>query len=426
MRGAFLTLAFVVACEVPPQAPKQVTAIGTDVSAERIGVDIATLVTLRNRNTCGTGVEKARDMLEARFKKLGLVVKLDEFEAPCATPTKRQSVIGFIEGRDPTRLVMVGGHYDSRAFERNDGTSDAPGANDSGSQTALVLEAARLMAGRKYETSVAFVAFAGEEQGLLGSKSVASHLATLFPGAKLEAMLDCDIVGGDKDANNDAALHRFRLYAPGAPRETGKDTPDGSLDGTSPSRLLQRWIADNARARTPDMDPVVMRREDRPGRGSDHQPFIELGVAGVRFIETNETLAHQHSPDDVMAFVTPEYTARMTRVVVASLAGLASAPRRPEILSVRRDTLHVSLAWKPAKVDQWIVSFRPVAASTNDFVVSSETTQAEFDVTGMTLPFYVTVRAIASGEHSLQAPEWRCDDKACTVPITPADVVRKL
>ena len=429
MKVLALCVLALVACEssvTPVVKEPEIGAIAKDVSTERIAVDIGMLVGFRNRNTCGAGVEKARDMIKTRFETLGLNVKLDEFDAPCGEPVKRQSVIGIIEGRDPTRLVMVGGHYDSRTIERNDGTSDAPGANDSGSQTSLVLEAARLMSGRKYETSVAFVAFAGEEQGLLGSKSVASHLATLFPGAKLEAMLDCDIVGGDKDANNDAALHRFRLYAPGAPRETGKDTPDGSLDGTSPSRLLQRWIADTARARTPDMDPIVMRREDRPGRGSDHQPFIDLGVAGVRFIETNETLAHQHSPDDVMAFVTPEYTARMTRVVVASLAGLASAPRRPEILSVRRDTLHVSLAWKPAKVEQWIVSFRPVAASTNDFVISSETTQAEFDVTGMTLPFYVTVRAIASGEHSLQAPEWRCDDKACTVPITPADVVRKM
>src|SRR5438874_2409684 len=83
-------------------------------------------------------------------------------------------------------------------------------ANDSGSQTALVVEAARLMAGHAYEASVAFVAFAGEEQGLLGSKSIASHLSTLFPGATLEAMLDCDIVGGDKTANDDASLRHYR------------------------------------------------------------------------------------------------------------------------------------------------------------------------------------------------------------------------
>ena len=429
MRALRFAALAVVACEsaapIPPKEP-DVGAIARDASAERIAVDIGALVALRNRNTCGAGVAQARDMIQARFDKLGLRVKLDEFEAPCAEPTKRQSVIGVIEGRDPTRLVMVGGHYDSRTTERNDGTSDAPGANDSGSQTALVLEAARLMAGRKYETSVAFVAFAGEEQGLLGSKSIASHLSTLFPGAMLEAMLDCDIVGGDKDANGDVALQRFRLYAPGAPRETGRDTPDGTTDGTSPSRLLQRWIEHTSRAWVPDMEPVIMRREDRPGRGSDHQPFVELGVPGVRFIETNETLAHQHSPDDIIAFVTPAYTARMTRVVVASLAGLARAPRAPEGLAVRRDASHLSVTWKRAQVDQWIVSMRPTTSSTRSFVFDAETTSIALELTDISPPFFVTVQAVASGERSLYAPEWRCDDKACAIPIAPADIVRKL
>jgi len=142
MRAPFLAVAL-VACGAdsrPPEIPK---AVSLDASAERIAIDIGMLVGFRNRNTCGAGVEKARDMIKARFESLGMKVKLDEFEAPCSEPVKRQSVIGVIEGRDPTRLVMVGGHYDSRTIERNDGTSDAPGANDSGSQTALVLEAAR-------------------------------------------------------------------------------------------------------------------------------------------------------------------------------------------------------------------------------------------------------------------------------------------
>jgi hypothetical protein len=430
MRALYVAaLALVMACEKPvPVVPKEpdVGLIARDASAEHIAMDIEALVALHNHNTCGTGVVKARDFVKHRFEALGLHVQMDEFEAPCAEPVMRESVIGFIEGRDPRRLVMVGGHYDSRTTERNDGTSDAPGANDSGSQTALVLEAARLMSGRKYETSVAFVAFAGEEQGLLGSKSVASHMATLFPGATLEAMLDCDIVGGDKDANDAAALQRFRLYAPGAPRETSKDTPEGPIDNTSPSRLLQRWIEQTSRAWVPDMEPVLMRREDRPGRGSDHQPFIELGTPGVRFIETNETLAHQHSPDDVVAHVTPEYTARMTRVVAASLVGLARAPRAPEGLVVRHQASHVFVRWKPAHADQWIVSLRPTTSSTRSFVLEPETTSTSLEITDIQPPFFVTVQAITAGQPSLYAPEWRCDERACVVPITPEDVVRKL
>jgi len=411
----------------PATADTEIGAMARAASAERVERDVAALVAFRNRNTCGTGVERARAFVAARFASLGLRVLEDEFEAPCAAPVKRHSVIGVLPGRDPTRLVLLGGHYDSRTVDRNDGTSDAPGANDSGSQTALVLEAARLMAGHAYETSVAFVAFAGEEQGLLGSKSVAAHLATLFPGATLEAMLDCDIVGGDKTANDDLGLRKYRLYAPGAPRETGKDTPDGPTDGTSPSRLLQRYIALTSRAYVPEMEVVAMRREDRPGRGGDHQPFIDLGLPGVRFIETYETLAHQHSPDDVLAYVTPAYTARMTAVVVSSLASLARAPRPPRGLVARRETSRVSLAWERAPVDHWIASIRVIGSPASwSVVVDRDHAATSFDLGALRPPLYVTVQAVSGGHASLYAPEWRCDDATCAVPITPADVVRKL
>jgi Zn-dependent M28 family amino/carboxypeptidase len=73
----------------------------------------------------------------------------------------------------PERLIFVGGHYDSRTLNVTDGTSPAPGANDSGSQTSLVLEAARVMAAESFDATPVFVAFAGEEQGLVGSRSLA-------------------------------------------------------------------------------------------------------------------------------------------------------------------------------------------------------------------------------------------------------------
>jgi hypothetical protein len=437
------TLLF-VACGAsrPAAVEPRATAIDADIaqmtagaSSERIAKDIASLVAFRNRNTCGTSIAEARDFVRARFEALGLRVALDEFEAPCAETVRQKSVIGVLAGRDPRRLVMVGGHYDSRTTERNDGTSDAPGANDSGSQTALVLEAARLMAGHAFEASVAFVAFAGEEQGLLGSKSIASHLATLFPGAALEAMLDCDIVGGDKTANDDASLRQYRLYAPGAPRETGKDTPDGSADGTSPSRLLQRFITTTAHEYVPEMETVEKRREDRPGRGSDHQPFIDLGIPGVRFIETAETLAHQHSPDDVIAYVTPAYTARITRVVVSALASLARAPRAPEGLAVARNASRVMVAWKNVPADHFVASIRGMGSQTahvargftTSFDVAVRDGPLRGSVDALAPPFFVTVSAVdAAGHASLPAPEWRCDASACAVPIGPEDVVRKM
>ncbi len=60
----------------------------------------------------------------------------------------------------PERIVIAGSHYDSRTIDVSDGTSPAPGANDSGSQTALVLELARAFAGHAFDATVAFIAFA--------------------------------------------------------------------------------------------------------------------------------------------------------------------------------------------------------------------------------------------------------------------------
>jgi hypothetical protein len=445
--GFILVLVVAIAgCVSPshvPEAPKasttdaDIAAMVAGVTTERISADLASLVAFHTRNTCSTvddaarGIGAARDYVRKRFESLGLRVALASFEAPCAETVTRQSVIGTIAGRDPRRLVLLGAHYDSRTLERNDGTSDAPGANDSGSQTALLLEAARVMSGHTYDVTVAFVAFAGEEQGLLGSKSVAKDLDVLFPGAVLEAMFDCDIVGGDSAANDDTSLHELRLYAPGAPRETRADAPDGTPDGTSPSRRLQRYVAVTTPAYVPDMSIVPKLREDRPGRGGDHEPFIELGYPAVRFIESRETLAHQHSSEDTLAYVTPAYTARVTRVVVSSLASLARAPRAPAAVAVTRDETHVVVTWNRAAdasrsmvlargAGEHPVSLRlPVSSSSRfTFALREE---------ALAPPFFVTVSAVdAAGHESLAAPEWRCDEATCAVPIKPEDITRKL
>jgi Zn-dependent M28 family amino/carboxypeptidase len=111
------------------------------------------------------------------------------------------------------------------------------------------------MAGRRFDATVVFVAFSGEEQGLYGSTAFVRELARLFPGARVEAMLNCDIVGGDATANDEAALHRFRLYSSGTPRELSTRPQaverEGSTDDTSPARNLMRYVGLWARATCP-------------------------------------------------------------------------------------------------------------------------------------------------------------------------------
>ena len=70
-------------------------------------------------------------------------------------------------------MVLLSAHYDSRG---SFGNTRAPGANDDGSGTTALLAIARTIARRhvKFLHHVELVAFAGEEQGLLGSKAYAS------------------------------------------------------------------------------------------------------------------------------------------------------------------------------------------------------------------------------------------------------------
>src|ERR1041384_2868836 len=130
------------------------------------------------------------------------------------------------------------------------------------------------VAGHAFRATVVFVTFTGEEQGLRGSKHFVSQIASIFPGATVEAALINDIVGGDISANTDATLHQFRLFSPGTPREKSSSTPSGSTDDTSPARGVMRHVATWGGLYVPDMGTVPNLREDRPGRGSDHSSFL--------------------------------------------------------------------------------------------------------------------------------------------------------
>jgi Zn-dependent M28 family amino/carboxypeptidase len=266
--------------------------------------------------------------------------------AQCPTlPTA--NVVSYITGtKYPDQIIVIGGHYDSRTIDNNNTTADAPGANDSGSQSALVMELANILGGRTtgggtgarlpadlYDRTLFFVTFTSEENGTLGSAALANtNLKNYFPNGQVVAMFNNDIVGGDNMANGPAELQKYRLYASGTPRETGNT--DGRADDTSKHRGMMRYINQWGPAYVPDMAMVPELRQDRPGRNSDQTSFQIIGVPAVRFIETIEcspstpdanttvpypppgypavclsnNTAHQHSPFDLFQFVTPSYT----------------------------------------------------------------------------------------------------------------------
>jgi hypothetical protein len=410
------------------------------VSEPRVTKTVSTLVGFKSRHACGEQIAQARDFVRDQLAAIpGMKVVLDSFEQPkCVPPGTGNNVVGYLPGGDPKRVILIGGHYDSLSFS---GAPDrreterfaaedrlAPGANDSGSQTAVVLEAARVMAGHTYGATIAFVAFAGEEQGLVGSKAMAQHTATLFPGARIEAVLNCDIVGGDKSVNDDVTLHQFRLYSPGAPRQAGR-APDGLHDDTSPSRGVMRFVGYWGARYVPSMTAIPRLREDRLSRGGDQSSFIAQGIPAVRFIEAQENVAHQHTVEDTLANMTPAYTARMAQVVAASAAALARGPRAPESFTVSvPGPGKVHATWSAVEgAASYVVAVRPIGEPYYRLRMPAKEPALDAAVKDFGIvtdePFFISAAAIdGAGHESLFAyPEIRCEKGVCAAPAGAAD-----
>ena len=157
----------------------EISAIVSNVNSTNILNTATKMQHFRTRQACsgepekGQGVTAARDFLFKQYKAIpGLHVRLDQFTHPNCTTSPTYNVIAWLPGKHPNRLVIVGGHYDSRTTNLLDNTSNAPGGNDSGAQTGVVLELARVLAGHAFDATIVFMSFSGEEEGLYGSGSI--------------------------------------------------------------------------------------------------------------------------------------------------------------------------------------------------------------------------------------------------------------
>ncbi|HET9284203.1 MAG TPA: M28 family peptidase [Candidatus Angelobacter sp.] len=120
------------------QTDPAISAIVNSVDASRIQTSVLTLEAFGTRNSCstsapaGTGVNAARDWIFSQYSAIpGLQVRLDPFVHGNCPTSPTFNVIAWLPGTGhPERLVIIGGHYDSRTINVLDATSPAPGAND--------------------------------------------------------------------------------------------------------------------------------------------------------------------------------------------------------------------------------------------------------------------------------------------------------
>ena len=395
-------LLFVTLAQEAPDSPSLAARVRARIAAERLRSDVERLAAFGTRHTLSEtesetrGIGAARRWLEAELARAGgrLEVATESFVLPPSRRIAREvelvNVRATLSGTQPearARTYVVLAHYDSRASGDADATADAPGANDDGSGSALVLEVARALANEELDSTVVFLLTAGEEQGLYGATQ---HVeAALAAGVDVRAALSNDIVGdptGPPDA--DGAPRRradaIRLFSEGLPAEL-----DGralarlrrsAAEGDSPSRQLARYVADVARRERTAVQPVLILKSDRALRGGDHEAFAARGIPAVRFTEFGENYDRQHQDvreedgvryGDLPEFVDADYLADVARLNATALVHLANAPSVPPNARVVLEGL------APTTTLVWDASPEPDVAGYE--VVWRATTSADWD-----------------------------------------------
>jgi len=398
-------------------ADPEITAALRRISAAQVQSDIEKLASFENRSTlspqddksiaAGRGIGAAREWIRSEFERYSrdcggcLEVGTDTFTQPVGVripaPTVLTNVYAVLRGTNPEdrkRIVLVTGHYDSRNSTNENGTDPAPGANDDASGTTVSLECARVLSKLKFPGTIIFLTVAGEEQGLYGSKHFAEFSKS--QGWDLEAVLNNDIVGGDKSPGQNPQI--VRVFSAGIPPHPSEAEIRllSSLGGEndSPSRELARYIAQTAGIYQTEVSPLLIFRLDRYLRGGDHISFNQAGYPAVRLTEYRENFTRQHQNvrtengieyGDLSKFVDFDYVANVARVNAATLASLAAAPGAPQDVKLETKQLvnDSSLNWaapSDGRATGYVVLWR--ATSAPDW----EHSQAVGKATRITLP----------------------------------------
>ena len=396
------------------------------VSPARLRADVAVLVAFGTRHTMSSpddpkrGIGAARRWAEREFRKTSaacggcLEIALPETMATgerLPQPVKIINVVAVQRGTErPNEVVIVQGHIDSRVSDVMNAKADAPGANDDGSGTALVLEAARILSKRKFPTTIVYAVLSGEEQGLFGGKLLADYAKA--QGWTVKAVLNNDIVGNTRGSDGLIDNTHVRVFSEG-PRADA-DTAQRGLarrfggENDSPSRNLSRYAAALAPGLPGGLEVRQVWRADRMGRGGDHLPFQDAGVPAIRFSVAVENYDHQHQDlrtelgivyGDTIEFMDFGYLAKVTALNVALLDRLARAPLPPLV--------SVEAAVQTFTVVKWNQSLG--AAGYNVW-------QRRTDAPGWTM-----VRRVAASGSQLKLPGVRGDDWFFGVSALAAD-----
>ncbi len=346
------------------QTDQRIYEIIDKVSADSIEADIRKLAGFGTRNTFSDtvsdtrGIGAARRWIKSEFDYLSKNCDncLDVFYQKDFVTTEDGeriphdawvvNVVAVQKGtKYPNRYIIMSGDIDSRASNTMDFETDALGANDNASGMAGAMEAARVLSQYEFESSVVYVGLSGEEQGLFGGKGLAEYAKE--NNWEISGVLNNDMIGNIEGVDGVIDNRTFRIFSePVPPNETDRERTmrrfyGGEVDGIS--RQLARYVHKTTETYMPEMNPMMIYRLDRFGRGGHHRPFNDLGFAGIRIMEAHENYNRQNQDirtedgieyGDVVEAVNFDYAEKLTAVNAINMASLAWAPPAPKNVEI--------------------------------------------------------------------------------------------
>jgi Zn-dependent M28 family amino/carboxypeptidase len=392
MRTLFTLAALAAAAPAFSQAPPPpLRAIADQVSEAQLRATVERLVGFGTRHTLSArdhptrGIGAALNWTESEFRRYSracggclTIVRPSDIvtNRRIPTPTQIEDVVAIQRGTsEPDRVIVITGHIDSRVTDPMNATSDAPGANDDGSGTAAVLEAARILSRHRFAATIVYGVLSGEEQGLNGGKILADYARA--QRWRVEANLNNDIIGNSCSSDGVCDDANVRVFSEG-PRWQGHEdlaARQRSLGGENdaPGRNLSRFIDTLADDLSLGLNVRQVWRNDRFGRGGDHTEFLNAGFPAVRFSVAIENYNWQHQDlrtengiqyGDTIDHMDFAYLRRVTQLNVAALAALARAPMPPAPTVEGAVSTDTTIRWNPvADAAGYIVRWRRTDAS---------------------------------------------------------------
>lgn len=246
------------------------------------------LVDFGPRVTNSNAVHKAGDYIYDCFESMGLEVRVHEWSNWGYSGNNIEGTLPASSGAVDD-ILLVCAHYDS--------VSGSPGADDNGSGTAAVMALADIFSDYKFDINIRFVAFDGEEQGLLGSYEYAKEASS--NGDRIVAVLNADMIG-------------FAL------------TPSDETKIKVYTNTASNWLLNYTDAVAQDyfthIDLDVLPSGSHGG--SDHASFWNFNYDAIFYHEYNFN-DYYHSPQDTIAHMNIGYFVKCTKLLGATLGELA-------------------------------------------------------------------------------------------------------